>query len=108
MIKTLNLYLKTLSFDSKLAMVWLGAFKMLKNAEYTGSIFVIIIKLMVLSANGLSQEYHIHLCERPNFGACVQIHNDGHCWYTQFKTAHKVLYKEMMAKEQLGLAFVVD
>ena len=49
------------SFDSKLAMVWLGAFKMLKNAEYTGSIFVIIIKLMVLSANGLSQQYHIHL-----------------------------------------------
>ena len=39
--------------------------------------------------------------KRPNVGACVPIRKDGDYQHADFKTAQKVLDKEMMAKERL-------
>ena len=39
--------------------------------------------------------------KRPNVGACVPICKDGDNQHADFKTAQKVLDKEMMAKERL-------
>ena len=42
----------------------------------------------------------VELLQKANIGACVPIRKEDDNRYAQFKTAQKVLNKEMMAKEQ--------
>ncbi len=94
---------------------------MLKSLNTQYHSFGIITKLMLLRANGRwSYEYNMHLLrcsssrafahilggaalaqKRPNAGSCVPVRKDGDNQHADFKTAQKVLDKEMMAKERL-------